>query len=110
MIAAKGGPSLQQIAEHPLELGGFIASELAMSADLLASTKFKMASHTQLAQGKSGAAGINLQGIGSDRLTQTNNLRQNHRRKFAVSTGRSTTRCRKDHSRFGQARLDADRG
>ena len=42
MIAAKGGPSLQQIAEHPLELEGFIASELAMSADLLASTKFKI--------------------------------------------------------------------
>ena len=42
MIAAKGGPRLQQIAEHPLELGGFIASELAMSADLLASTKFKI--------------------------------------------------------------------
>ena len=41
MIAAKGG-RLQQIAEHPLELGGFIASELAMSADLLASTKFKI--------------------------------------------------------------------
>ena len=42
VIAAKGGPRLQQIAEHPLELEGFIASELAMSADLLASTKFKI--------------------------------------------------------------------
>ena len=81
----------------------------ALSFGLTTAAASQWASHTQLV-GKLWRSGHQCARHRSDRVTQTNNLRQNHRRAFAVSPGRSTACRRTDHSRFGHAQYDADRG